>query len=206
VQLPHVPGVVREQRVKVTILQRRSIRLPDFDYSLPGKYFITLITHNREPLFGEIEGGKMDLNEAGRLVEETWACLPRRYPQVETDSAAVMPDHFHGILRIKDDEQTPVIHEPVRAIHELPLREIELAEQRRKQRRMMTLPLVVGYFKMNTAKRINILRGTAGKSVWRRNYFERVIRDEKEFQRIQQYIETNVENWEEDDFHGRGNS
>ena len=63
----------------------------------------------------------------------------------------------------------------------------------------MTLPLVVGYFKMNTAKRINSLLGSSGIPIWQRNYFEHIIRDEAEHQRIHLYIEANVENWLWDD-------
>ena len=64
------------------------------------------------------------------------------------------------------------------------------------ERHRMTLPLVVGYFKMNTAKRINLLRGLEGVPVWQRNYYERVIRDEEEYNRVHQYIEANVSYWE----------
>ena len=96
-----------------------------------------------------------------------------------------MPNHFHGILWI---------NESVGAIHELPLP----TEERRSTRRKMLLPLVIGNFKMNSAKRINQILGSQGVPVWQRNYFEHIIRDEAEFSRIRQYICANPLQWEID--------
>jgi len=61
---------------------RRSIRVPDYDYSQPGAYFITIITRGRECLFGEIKDGRMHLNNAGQIVWGVWNSLPARYPQI----------------------------------------------------------------------------------------------------------------------------
>ncbi len=173
---------------------RRSIRMPDYDYSQPGAYFITIVTHGRECLFGEIAGGEMHLNDAGQMVWEVWNSLPARYPQIATGAAVVMPNHFHGIVEIRES-CVGAIHEstPVGAIHELPL------QQPQRGRRRMTLPLVVGYFKMNTAKRINEILDSAGVPVWQRNYYEHVIRDHEEYNRIHLYIDSNVDNWVSDE-------
>jgi hypothetical protein len=141
---------------------RRSIRLADYDYSQPGAYFITIVTRGRECVFGEVRNGEMQRSEVGRIVWDMWNSLPARYPQIELGTATVMPNHFHGIIDIHQTpiEVIPVGVIPVAAIHELPLRE----------RRHMLLPLVVGYFKMNTAKRINAILGSQGVPVWQRNY------------------------------------
>jgi REP element-mobilizing transposase RayT len=176
---------------------RRSIRLPGYDYSQPGAYFITMVTQRRECLFGEILNGEIKLNDTGRTVWEVWNSLPARYPQIRLGTAQVMPNHFHGIIVI-----------PVRAIHELPLQGLPLPGSPlpglpmpspqvtdQMQRRRMTIPLVVGYFKMNTAKRINKILGSEGVSVWQRNYYEHIIRNDEEYNRIHLYIETNVANW-----------
>lgn len=160
---------------------RRSIRLPEYDYSQPGVYFITIVTRRRECLFGEIKDGEMHLNDAGQIVWDVWNSLPARYPQIALGTAVVMPNHFHGNVIINAI--------PVGAIHESPLRE----------RRRMTLPLVVGYFKMNTAKRINEILGSQGIPVWQRNYYEHIIRNDKEYNRIHLYIEANVYNWFNDE-------
>jgi putative transposase len=171
---------------------RRSIRLPDYDYSQPGVYFITLVTRGRECLFGEIKDGEMHINEAGQIVWNVWGSLPVRYPQIGLGAASVMPNHFHGNI---------IIHETatVGAIHELPLPSPSTRVTDQMERRRMTIPLVVGYFKMNTAKQINKILDSEGVPVWQRNYYEHIIRSEEEYSRIQQYIETNVQNWVDDE-------
>ena len=63
----------------------------------------------------------------------------------------------------------------------------------------MTLPKLIGYFKMNTAKHINQIRGISGKPVWQRNYYEHVIRTDQELGHIHQYITANVANWASDE-------
>ena len=77
---------------------RRSIRLKKYDYTQAGAYFITICTHNRECLFGEIVDGKLILNEMGQTIQKCWDDIPVRFPEVELDESVVMPDHFHGII------------------------------------------------------------------------------------------------------------
>jgi len=173
---------------------RRSIRLKGYDYSSEGWYFITLCTLNREDLFGRIVNANMKLNENGEIVELFWNKLPERYP-IEVDEYIVMPNHFHGIINIlgKDDYRKI----KVGAIHELPQRDVNDI----KVRRRMILPKMIGYFKMNSARQINKLRNTSGISVWQRNYFERIIRDEKELNRIRLYIQNNPGKWQDDKYY-----
>ncbi|GAP16028.1 hypothetical protein LARV_03824 [Longilinea arvoryzae] len=196
-----------------SIHDRQSIRLPGYDYSQPGAYFITLVTRGRESLFGEIVNGEMRLNAIRRIVEEVWMSLPNRYPPIDLGAAIVRPNHFHGVVEIQDDAAAP--GNSVEAIHELPLQ--NFPEDRLSQRmelRRMTLPLVVGYLKMNTAKRINQILGSPVILVWQRNYYEHIIQSEEEYQRIQSYIVGNPGKWTEDDenplranpISGRGNS
>jgi REP element-mobilizing transposase RayT len=81
---------------------RRSIRLKGYDYTQPGAYFITICTHGRECLFGEIINGEMHLNEAGQIVVQTWQDLPNHISNVQLDAFVVMPNHVHGIIIITD--------------------------------------------------------------------------------------------------------
>lgn len=152
---------------------RRSIRLPGHDYSQPGAYFITIVTREWEHLFGEIKGGEIRLNEAGHIVREVRNSRPARYPQIGLGTAQVMPNHFHGIV----------------IINEL----LQRGDQ--MQRRRMTISLVVGYFKMNTAKQINRILGSEGIPVWQRNYYEHIIGNDEEHKSIYLYVEANVDNW-----------
>jgi putative transposase len=182
---------------------RRSIRLPEYNYSQPGAYFVTMVTFRRECLFGEIRDGKMNLNEAGQIVLNVWNSLPPRYPTVTLGTAVVMPNHFHGVIIVGAIHESSVV---VGVIHELPLPELPLREsplpdkpQSRAQRRRMTLPLALGYFKMNSAKQINKLLNSSGTPIWQRNYYEHVIRNDDEHNRIHFYIESNIDNWSTDD-------
>ena len=178
---------------------RRSIRLKGYDYSSEGWYFITLCTQNREYLFGDVENGKMILNKYGGVVDLFWNYLYEKYP-IEVDEYIIMPNHFHGIINI------------VGAIHESPQRESPQRESPQREsiqrdisdikvRRKMILPKIIGYFKMNSAKQINKLRYTTGTSVWQRNYYEHIIRDEKDLNRIRNYIINNPGKWQDDKYY-----
>ena len=79
---------------------RQSVRLPDFDYSQPGAYFVTIVTQDRKMLFGQIVGGEMELNDIGRMVRAAWIAIPEHYPMVELGEFVIMPNHFHGIIAI----------------------------------------------------------------------------------------------------------
>jgi len=81
---------------------RRSIRLQRYDYSQQGIYFVTLCTHNRECLFGEILDGEMRLNEFGKLTQQCWLEISDHFPHVQLDEFAIMPNHIHGIIILND--------------------------------------------------------------------------------------------------------
>ena len=76
---------------------RRSIRLPDYDYSCEGYYFITITAQNREHLFGEIVDGKMVVNVAGEMVHKWYEKLEEKFPTVKNDMMVIMPNHIHSV-------------------------------------------------------------------------------------------------------------
>jgi putative transposase len=166
------------------LTRRRSIRLQNYDYSQPGAYFVTICTHKKRFLFGQIANGEMHYNKTGYLVQSIWEYLPVRFPAIQLDTFIVMPNHIHGIITIGKDR--------VGVIHELPLPKTRL------QRRRMLLPKINGYFKMNTAKRVNKMHDTRGTKLWQRNYYEHVIRNEDELLRTRKYILNNPARWFED--------
>ena len=194
------------------IHHRRSIRLQGYDYSQNGAYFITLCTHNRECLFGQIQNGQMILNEYGKMVEQCWNNLSNHYDNIELDAYVIMPNHFHGIILITDNvdnvdnvraiRELPIHELPRQRKHELPIHELprQQQKQRQQQRRKMLLPKIVGRFKTNSAKQINQMRNTPGISVWQRNYYEHIIRDEKSLENIRNYIINNPAKWQDDDY------
>ncbi|MCX6807415.1 MAG: hypothetical protein NTZ80_01215, partial [Patescibacteria group bacterium] len=83
--------------------RRKRNRLKNYDYSQSGWYFITICVKNREQFFGEVQDGKMSLNEYGKIAENQWLWLGEQYDYVRLDTYIVMPDHLHGILIIEND-------------------------------------------------------------------------------------------------------
>lgn len=158
---------------------RRSIRLKGYDYTQAGAYFLTLCTKDRTCLFGDIVDGLMVLNVAGRVVDEYWKAIPSHFPQVELDTFVVMPNHIHGVLRIR----------AVGAKHLSPPRSRRLGTSN-------TIGSVVRGVKIGVTKWMRV--NTDIHDVWQRNYYEHVIRDESSLNRIREYIADNPASWADD--------
>jgi len=162
---------------KSDIHRRRSIRMPGYDYSRPGAYYVTVCTHGRELWFGEVVEREVRLSPAGRIVESVWQSLPQRFTGLALDSFVVMPNHIHGVLMfvraqftapvpLNDSKQTPNLGEIVRTM------------------------------KAASTSRIRAT-GETGFG-WQRNYYEHVIRNEAELRRIRAYVAANALRWHED--------
>lgn len=80
--------------------QRRSHRLQGYDYSQAGLYFITICTHGRRWMFGQVVQDQMCLNTVGSIAQAIWNTLPERFAYVELDQFVVMPNHVHGIIAV----------------------------------------------------------------------------------------------------------
>ncbi len=167
---------------------RRSIRLPGYDYSRSGAYFVTICAQDRACLFGDIADGVMRLNDAGRVVADSWQWLESQYDYVELDEFVIMPNHVHGVIVIVGAGlPRPYIAsgaETKTGAETAPLR--------------ATLGRMVAYFKYQSTKHINIMRGTPGMPVWQRNYYEHIVRNDDELNRIREYIANNPKQWEID--------
>ncbi len=153
------------------IHHRRSIRLPGYDYSQPGAYFVTICIWQRQCLLGDIEEGNIILSDYGKVVDFNWFNLIKVYPHIELDSFAIMPNHVHGIIIIKNQDKSHGLSEIVRG------------------------------FKTFSSRRINKLRGVSGIHLWQRCYYEHIIRNETTFAKIQEYIINNPYSWENDEMH-----
>ncbi len=169
---------------------RRSVRLKEFDYSKAGAYFVTICTKDRECLFGEILGDRMVLNEFGEIAQAEWLRTSEIRPNVDLDAFVIMPNHLHGNLFLRDWAD-------VGAHCNVPLPNTPQTEEFGKST-VNSIPTIIKLFKSTVTKQINELRGTPGHPVWQKNYFERVIRDEDELNRIREYIIYNPAKWAED--------
>ena len=176
---------------------RRSIRLRGYDYSQAGAYFVTLCTHNRQCLFGEMVDGKMQLNEAGRVVENCWNDIPLHFPHVELDEWVIMPNHVHGILSI-------AVSPDVGAKNFSPLQcSLKHQSAQRPCGTSKTIGSIVRGFKIGVTKWLR--NNTPIHDVWQRNYWEHIIRNEPELHHIREYIHNNPAQWELDRLYiGRG--
>lgn len=165
--------------------RRRSIRLKGYDYSQAGAYFTTICARSRECLFGDIIDGEMRLNDAGRIVWDVWRKISKHFPHVDADEFVVMPNHVHGITVVNPDRRGMACHAPTYRQFAKPI--------------AGSFPTIIGFFKSEITRRINLQRNTPGYPVWQRNYYERIIRDEEEMGRIREYIIENPMRWGEDE-------
>lgn len=187
---------------------RKRNRKEGYDYARPGAYFVTICTHGRVSLFGDVVDGVMMLNDFGLAVAEAWENLPQHYPHVQLDAFVIMPNHAHGILWIyyffaeegKPDQYlgpSPVL--PAQNLRP-PIAPTEFPKSNDPMLRH-GLPEIVRAFKTFSAREINRMRKVQGERVWQRSYWDHIIRDQAEFNRICDYIRTNPQRWAEDTLH-----
>ena len=168
------------------------MRLAGYDYAEEGAYFVTLVTQGREVLFGHVENGKMVLNAFGRIVKEEWEKTGAIRDQVKIadDEFCVMPNHFHGIIWLFGrDTARRVPTESDGLVHK--------AEFGKPVSN--SLSTIIGAFKSSVTRRINRLRNTPGAIVWQGRFYDHIIRDERDYYSIAEYIDLNPLNWEKDE-------
>ncbi len=169
--------------------KRKRIRLPDYDYSSAGAYFVTFCTHEKRCFLSEIHVGAIHespaeavrLSAAGEMVRQCVCLLPERFPELKVDHFVIMPNHVHLLLRIDGE----------RAIRESPL-------QTKEDCKRALLGKAIGFLKMNSSKQIHQLFPDL--SVWQRSFYEHIIRNENDYLEIWTYIENNPLKWAQDRF------
>ena len=178
---------------------RQSTRLKTYDYSLEGSYFITIVTQDRLHLFGKIENSQMILNKVGKIVEQEWKNSIQLRSNISLGEFIIMPDHMHMILTI--DHQISNDKESKEWEHSNP------------KSPSQTIGAIIRGFKGACAKKINLLFNSGGElqfaptdelhfaptfyknKIWQRNYYDHIIRNQAEYNRIEQYIIDNSQNW-----------
>jgi REP element-mobilizing transposase RayT len=160
---------------------RKANRLKGFNYSQAGKYFVTICVKDRESCFGQIQNGVMSLNNLGKIVKQVWVNLPRHYPYIVLDEYVVMPNHFHGIVIIQYPDHVGAGFKPAPT---LLIKKYSLSE-------------IIRGFKTFSSRQIN---QSINDSIfrWQRSFYDRVIRNERELNRIRDYIKNNPLNWQND--------
>lgn len=160
---------------------RKNLRLKYYDYSQTGYYFVTICTEAKKHFFGEIVNGIMVLNDAGKMVEKWYFELQNKYHDIELHQYIIMPNHVHFIIAIAASQDS-CTHIGV------------------------PLQTIVQWFKTMTTNRY--IKGVKNgeyppfeKQIWQRNYYEHVIRNNKELQEIREYIINNPTKWELDKYY-----
>ncbi len=162
---------------------QKSLRLKHYDYSQGGGYFVTICTHNRECVLGGLINKEFILSLIGEKAKEFWQEIPMHFENVQLDVFVAMPNHIHGIIIIKDDKNVGVQNfEPLRNKfqHIIPK---SLGSIIRTYKSVLT-----SWCKNNGFANFR----------WQRNYYEHVIRNEKELKHIREYIQNNPLKWELD--------
>ena len=151
---------------------RRSIRLPGYDYSQPGSYYVTICTFRHQLLFGRIEDGHMILNEFGKIAEIEWLRTANMRSNIELNGYILMPNHLHGIIHIVQ-KKISTSHS-VGAHCNVPLPMSPQIEGFGKSTKN-TIPTMVKLFKSTVTKRINQIRKTPELHIWQRGYYKHII-------------------------------
>jgi putative transposase len=177
--------------------QRKSPRLQGYDYSREGAYFVTICTHGRAYLFGDVVDNQMRLNDVGAIADETWYTIPLHHPHVELDAFVVMPNHVHGIIVIHRDSvgtgRAPSVPIPPSA---LSIPSFDTTKQ--------TLGVVIGAYKSAITKAVNRRMGLRAPLMWQVRFHDHIIRDARELDIFRAYVADNPARWEQDTFYGRG--
>ena len=176
---------------------RRLIRLKGFDYSQPGAYFVTLVSKSRKCIFGRVEGNHIRHNEISELVVNCWLSISDHFDNTRLDEFVLMPNHLHGIIFIheilgKGEASPGIITSPVESISG------DASPLRPRGTQSGSLSAIIQNFKSISTRKVNRLYYNPGNKIWQRNYYERIIRNERELNATREYIRDNPFNWELD--------
>ena len=130
----------------------------------------------------------MQINELGKIVQECWDDIPIHFSNVDVDMSVVMPNHVHGILFIREKDLATV-----GAQHAAPLPQRGVSTNVKPG----SLGAIVRSFKSVVSRRAEM--EVNFRNVWQRNYYEHIIRDNVDYERIAYYILNNPVNWDCDE-------
>ena len=156
--------------------QRKRMRLKGYDYSNAGCYFVTICTHNKKKLFGDVER----LNSIGAIIDEEINNIPTYYDDVKIDKYIIMPDHVHILLKIGCDA--------------LPNDDDVIINEVLNKTEHHKLDRIVGLFKAGATRRIHQFEPDI--VVWQRSFYDHIVTNKNEYNEIWNYIDTNPIRWE----------
>ena len=173
-----------------------SARLPGWDYTSAGNYFVTICTRERMPWFGNVTNGVMRLSTVGLVVRDFWKNIPAIYPNVALDVFIVMPDHLHGIL-VLHHEHLPVTRMSVVGTpHWGVPTDNRQSDHRKPQWRKGSVGSIINQFKGTCTKHIRSMgHPDFG---WQPRFHDEMLRTKRDMNRVRRYIWDNPRNWQND--------
>ena len=173
-----------------------SARAAFWDYSQNGAYFITICTKNRVHYFGEIEQGKISLSAIGTYAKSCWYEIPQHFPFVELGAFVVMPNHIHGIVIIKKT----IVASIATIVETQNIASLQRKNQPNPNKfgpQSQNLASIIRGYKIGVTKNARQIHADFE---WQPRFHDHIIRNDDEYQRINNYIESNPKNWESDKF------
>ena len=175
-----------------------SARRPGWDYRNPGSYFITICTSKRKHFFGECKDGKMVLSAAGAMVQGFWFEIPKHFKHVRLGEFVVMPNHVHGILILGEcDFDVETVHCTVSTSKSSPTEKSQFFKDIGPK--AGSVSVIIRSYKSVCTKFIRKSFPDMN-FAWQERFHDHIIRNEKSFNRISEYIVNNPTNWKEDKF------
>lgn len=178
-----------------------SARLREYDYASNGAYFVTICTKDRKSFFGEITNGKMELSKIGKITFDCWQQIPHHFPFVDLGEYIIMPNHVHGLIVINKNNVETLHATSVQHATSLP-------KQRNKQYHGNNFALsIASPCKYSLSSILRSYKSAVSKNIrkilpdfsWQSRFYDRIIRNENEYNKISEYIINNHANWEHDE-------
>jgi putative transposase len=178
---------------------RKSPRLPGYDYSQSGTYFVTICTAQRQHLFGKISNSEMVYSSIGEIALQCWQAIPQHFPLVELDLFVVMPNHIHGLVFITQDNISNV---GTRYISSTPAKTENKSGQRANGVKPQSVGAIVGTYKAAVTRQYKTLSRERLPTIWQTRYHDHIVRSERGLNQLREYILNNPACWSNDVFYG----
>lgn len=180
----------------------KSTRFKYWNYAWPGTYFVTICTKNKIHFFGEIRDRKMHINKIGKLAIQEWKITPELRPDMnlELGQFVIMPNHFHAIIiigkneyntnnKMENSHSRDAMHRVSTTRHNIPTNQFGSQSK--------NLASIIRGFKSSVTKQTRVY---CPEFAWQPRFHDHIIRDQKSYQNISNYIIRNPFNWKEDQF------
>jgi putative transposase len=185
--------IVTDQALFAGRYRIKSARLPGWDYSSPGFYFVTICTQNFQPYFGEVVDVRVELSEIGICAHTCWAEIPEHFSNIRLDEFVIMPNHVHGIV---------IIEKTVETLHATSLQE--------RKEKMSNISPKPGSLSAIVRSYKSAVTRWARKNghpnfAWQPRFFDHIIRNDESLYEIRRYIRNNPLEWDLDYEHPKNN-